>query len=98
MRNRIVACLATLVGAMVLGAARRAAPAARGPLLTPHDSALHALNRLTYGPRPGEVDRVAAPGALHWIHPPPSPAKIHDRRLAAREPPATIPHHDPNAL
>jgi len=98
MRNRIVACLATLVGAMVLGAARRAAPAARGPLLTPHDSALHALNRLAYGPRPGEVDRVAALGALHWIDRQLSPDKIDDRLLAERERQFTILDYDANDL
>src|SRR6266705_951980 len=27
--------------------------------LSPRDSAFHALNRLAYGPRPGEVQRVA---------------------------------------
>src|SRR6185436_17521898 len=35
--------------------------------LTPRDSALHALNRLAYGPRPGEVDSVARTGVMRWI-------------------------------
>src|ERR1051325_5372444 len=30
--------------------------------LTPRDSAAHALNRLAYGPRPGEIERVARAG------------------------------------
>src|SRR5260370_1307438 len=44
--------------------------------LTPQDSALHALNRLAYGPRPGEVARVAAAGGMRWI----------DRQLAPHPP------------
>ena len=35
--------------------------------LTPRDSALHALNRLAYGPRRGEVDSVARIGVMPWI-------------------------------
>jgi uncharacterized protein (DUF1800 family) len=35
--------------------------------LTPRDSALHVLNRLAYGPRPGEVDSVARTGVMRWI-------------------------------
>lgn len=53
--------------------------------LTPRDSALHALNRLAYGPRPGEVDRVAAMGVMHWIDQQLDPARLPDRALAARE-------------
>src|SRR5256885_9118848 len=53
--------------------------------LSPHDSALHVLNRLAYGPRPGEADRVAADGVLRWIDRQLSPGKIDDGPLAARE-------------
>jgi len=35
--------------------------------LTPRDSALHALNRVAYGPRPGEIERVAVGGVRRWI-------------------------------
>src|SRR5580765_2931548 len=31
------------------------------------DSALTVLNRLAYGARPGEVDRVASTGVLRWV-------------------------------
>jgi len=45
-----------------------AVPSALGAqVLTPRDSALHALNRLAYGPRPGEVDSVARVGVMRWI-------------------------------
>ena len=35
--------------------------------LSAQSKALHALNRLTFGPRPGEVERVAALGVDRWI-------------------------------
>ncbi|MGE5761299.1 MAG: DUF1800 domain-containing protein [Gemmatimonadota bacterium] len=53
--------------------------------LTPRDSALHALNRLAYGPRPGEVDRVVAMGVMHWIDQQLDPDRLPDRVLAGRE-------------
>src|SRR2546430_17534466 len=56
-----------------------------GAALTPQDSALHALNRLAYGPRPGDVPRVAAEGVMHWVDRQLSPDEIDDDRLAQRE-------------
>ena len=53
--------------------------------LTPRDSALHALNRLAYGPRPGEVGRVATMGVMHWIDQQLDPFRLPDRVLAGRE-------------
>ncbi len=35
--------------------------------MTARDSALHVLNRLAYGPRPGEIDSVARIGVTRWI-------------------------------
>ena len=46
--------------------------------------ALHALQRLSFGPRPGEVDRVAAMGVDKWIDLQLHPDKIDDSRLDAR--------------
>jgi uncharacterized protein (DUF1800 family) len=48
------------------------ADAARAPL-SARDSARIVLSRLAYGPRPGEVDQVAATGVMRWV----------DRQLAA---------------
>jgi len=53
--------------------------------LTPRDSAAHALNRLAYGPRPGEIERVARAGVLRWIDGQLTPDKIDDKDLARRE-------------
>jgi uncharacterized protein (DUF1800 family) len=40
------------------------------------DQALHALNRLTYGPRPGDVEAVQKLGLKKWIDQQLHPAKI----------------------
>jgi len=46
--------------------------------------AVHALNRLTFGPRPGEVDQVLAMGVDRWIERQLEPHKIDDSALEAR--------------
>jgi uncharacterized protein (DUF1800 family) len=46
--------------------------------------ALHALNRLTFGPRPGDVQRVIAMGVDQWIDLQLHPRKIDDSALDAR--------------
>jgi len=53
--------------------------------LSPRDSALHALNRLAYGPRPGEVDSVARTGVMRWIERQLAFERVPDDRLAQRE-------------
>lgn len=59
--------------------------AAQQLALTPRDSAFHALNRLAYGPRPGDVQRVAADGVMRWIDGQLAPEQIDDHPLAERE-------------
>ena len=78
MKTRIVVSLLVL-GVMPAGVG------AQQPALTPRDSALHALNRLAYGPRPGDVPRVAAEGVMPWIDRQLSPAGIENHRLTERE-------------
>ena len=46
--------------------------------------AVHALNRLTFGPRPGDVDQVMAIGVDKWVDQQLHPDKIDDRALDAR--------------
>ena len=46
--------------------------------------ALHALNRLTFGPRPGDVEKVTAMGVDKWIDLQLNPQKIDDSALQAR--------------
>ena len=52
---------------------------------------LHALNRLTFGPRPGDVAAVQAMGLTKWFEMQLNPASIDDSKLDARltEYPAT---------
>lgn len=49
-----------------------------------HRRALHALNRLAFGPRPGDVDRVAAIGVDAWIEQQLHPERVPDRAMDAR--------------
>ena len=65
---------ATLV-ALVAGTTA-AAVAPLGP--TDEATALHALNRLTYGPRPGDVERVRAIGVQAYIERQLAPEKLDD--------------------
>jgi uncharacterized protein (DUF1800 family) len=46
--------------------------------------ALHALNRLTFGPRPGDVQQVMAMGVDRWIDLQLHPEKIDDSALTSR--------------
>src|SRR3954463_10325931 len=54
------------------------------PALTPRQRALHALNRLAFGPRPGEVESVMRMGVDAWIDQQLHPEHIPDRAVAAR--------------
>ena len=46
--------------------------------------ALHALDRLTFGPRPGDVQAVAAMGVDKWIDLQLHPEQINDTAMQAR--------------
>ena len=52
--------------------------------LTPDEAILHALNRLAYGPRPGDVERIRQMGLPKWIDLQLSPNSIDDRAVNAR--------------
>ena len=57
---------------------RQAAP------LTQEQRAIHALNRLTFGPRPGDLDHVLEVGIDKWIDEQLHPESIDDSALNAR--------------
>src|SRR3989442_5293223 len=59
--------------------------AAQQTALTPQDSSLHAVNRLAWGPGPGDGGRGAAEGVMRWIDRQLSPEGIDDPRPAERE-------------
>jgi uncharacterized protein (DUF1800 family) len=52
--------------------------------LSPDEAILHALNRLAYGPRPGDVERVRQMGLAKWIEEQLNPGAIGDKALEAR--------------
>ena len=54
------------------------------PQMDEQKQAVHALNRLTFGPRPGDVDHVLAIGVDKWIDQQLHPEKIDDSALDAR--------------
>ena len=58
--------------------------AAAASTMDDRQRALHALNRLTFGPRPGDVDRVMALGVDKWIDQQLHPDKIDDSALNSR--------------
>jgi uncharacterized protein (DUF1800 family) len=68
----------------ILAAALLAQSAAAAPL-APEQQAVHVLNRLAFGPRPGDVERVTQMGVQNWIdqqlHPEaiPMPADLTER-------------------
>jgi uncharacterized protein (DUF1800 family) len=71
---------------LIIAAIIAAGPlAAQAPQLTARDSAFHALNRLAYGARPGDVDSVARFGVMRWIERQLDPERIPDQALAERE-------------
>jgi uncharacterized protein (DUF1800 family) len=63
----------------VLGKKDKPAPGPSDP-----KRALHALNRLTFGPRPGDLQQVMAMGVDQWIDQQMHPEKIDDSALNAR--------------
>jgi uncharacterized protein (DUF1800 family) len=52
--------------------------------LSVDEAILHALNRLAYGPRPGDVERIKQMGLAKWIDQQLSPNSIDDKALDAR--------------
>lgn len=52
--------------------------------LTPDEKVLHVLNRFTYGPRPGDLERVRTMGLNAWFQQQLNPRSIKDDALEAR--------------
>jgi uncharacterized protein (DUF1800 family) len=69
-----------LLGATVV----KRGPTAGGSQLQGDACVLHALNRLTFGPRPGDLAAVKAMGLNAWFETQLNPAKIDDSALDAR--------------
>src|SRR6267143_3602807 len=52
--------------------------------LSLNEAILHALNRLAYGPRPGDVEHVRQMGLAKWIEEQLNPASIDDKAIRSR--------------
>ena len=52
--------------------------------LSADEAILHALNRLAYGPRPGDIDHVRQMGLAKWIDQQLNPNSIDDKAMEAR--------------
>jgi uncharacterized protein (DUF1800 family) len=66
--------------------------------LTDRERAIHALNRLTFGPRPGDVDAVMKKGVDAWIEDQLHPESIDDSALNARLGPYATTRMNPKQL
>jgi uncharacterized protein (DUF1800 family) len=90
----IIILLAFSAGAsLLIGADKKKKPArtaesskaaAAIPQMDEQKRALHALNRLTFGPRPGDAESVSKMGVDKWIEQQLHPDKIDDSALEAR--------------
>ena len=79
MWTRSFAVLSLLV--VIAGRPEAGAPSA---LPATDEAMTHALNRLTFGPRPGDLARVKAMGLQNWIDLQLSPSRVDDAALTAR--------------
>jgi uncharacterized protein (DUF1800 family) len=66
------------------GAVPGSPDSASGSRQAGEDLILHALNRLTYGPRPGDVESVKQIGLQKWIELQLTPSRINNSALEAR--------------
>src|SRR5450759_892606 len=84
-RNSVVLVLLVLAllptSAPAAGSSKKSMPVGT---LTERERALHLLNRLTFGPRPGDVDKVMSMGVERWIEQQLQPDSIPDAGVDAR--------------
>jgi len=96
-RTRLVLATALLtvgsVGLFVVVASGKKG-ASGSPQRDEHKRSLHALQRLTFGPRPGDVERISAIGVDKWIDLQLHPDRIDDKQLDARLAPFRTLHMD----
>src|SRR3954471_9675535 len=88
MRTFVVLSLiatATVVGAQSSKAGQHTQPtqkaAAQSPELLPDEQVQQVLNRLTFGPRVGDAEKVRAVGTDAWIDQQLHPERIPDRAI-----------------
>ncbi|HUN51921.1 MAG TPA: DUF1800 domain-containing protein [Candidatus Sulfotelmatobacter sp.] len=76
---------ALFTGAVLLTYCGAAAAAGGRAALTPRQQALHVLDRLAFGPRPGDVDRVVAMGVDRYIDQQLHPESIPESPAVAKQ-------------
>jgi uncharacterized protein (DUF1800 family) len=76
--------LVTRITIAVIAALLLTAASPSNPPLTERQRAMHVLNRLAFGPRPGDVDAIAKSGVDAWIEQQLHPEAIPDRAVEAR--------------
>jgi uncharacterized protein (DUF1800 family) len=77
----LVGCVLVL---QVAAARKGERPASSQPQMDEQKRALQALNRLTFGPRPGDIEHVLSMGVDKWIDQQLHPERIDDNALATR--------------
>jgi uncharacterized protein (DUF1800 family) len=80
----LLAMAMAVSGTVLLAKDKKKRSATTATQMDERQQVVHALNRLTFGPRPGEVDRVAAMGLQKWIDQQLNPDKISDNAVEAR--------------
>ncbi len=97
--RRMSVLLLVLALAATLWAVNQKKPkAATATRMDERQQALHALNRLTFGPRPGDLERVMSLGVDRWIEQQLHPEKVDDSALQARLEPLRTLRMDARAL
>ncbi len=83
LHGRLVFSLATIAG--LLGALGLSAVSSQGRApLTTREKAIHVLNRLGFGPRPGDVEKVLRVGVQSWIEQQLHPESVSDQVTQAK--------------
>lgn len=75
-----------------------APPALPPTSLAESQQAMHVLNRLGYGPRPGDLEAVRRAGVAAWIEAQLQPERLDDRAAEARAAALQVPSMSPRAL
>jgi uncharacterized protein (DUF1800 family) len=83
-RRRLTAALLVLTALATAQLALAKKKTTVAPPMNAQKRAAHALNRLTFGPRPGDYERVSKMGVDKWIDLQLHPEKINDSALEAR--------------
>jgi uncharacterized protein (DUF1800 family) len=83
-RERVLTPVAAAILLVAVAFGQTPAQPAEPRLLNDDKTITHVLNRLGYGPRPGEIERVREIGVINYIERQLHPERIDDRALEAR--------------